>query len=269
MVKVAVLMSVYKSDRIEYLERAVNSVLEQTFQDFKFYIAIDGPVESTLLEYLLEVEAKSDKVSVLQYENNKGLATRLNDLLHIINLDTFDFIARMDADDISLPTRFEEQLKFIESHNYDVVGSGMIEIDKFENRLQEKVMQVSHEGIVASIVKRCPVNHPTVLIKSSVFKHGHRYDSSLLNTQDYELWIRLLKEGYQFGNVPKPLLMFRRDENFFQRRSSKKVLNEIKFKYVAWQTFSRKASDLLFIAAFFIMRLSPVFVQKFAYKRFR
>lgn len=267
--KIAVLMSVYKTDRLDFLKLSVESIFQQTLQDFHFYIAVDGPVESEVRVYLEEV-SKSPKASVFFYSDNIGLAARLNMLLDEACSKDYAYFARMDADDISLPERFETQVSFISKHNIDVLGTDVEEIDEFGAFKQHKTMNSSHQEIRKNIVRRCPVNHPSVMMKANLFKEqGFRYDSTLMNTQDYELWVRLMLHGAVFGNVNKALLQFRVDKDFFKRRNKKKVFNEVRFKYIAFKKLSHRLSDLLFIGAFFMMRMSPDFIKKIAYKRFR
>ena len=267
--KIAVLMSVYKADSLVYLIESVESILNQTYQQFHFFIAVDGVVDSDLNDFLTVLNT-NDKVSVYFNQYNEGLATRLNELLNIVQQEDYNYIARMDADDISHADRFKKQLEFIKKNGLDILGSDLIEIDENGTHQQEKKMFSDPSEILKNIVRRCPVNHPTVFMKSEVFtKDNFRYDATLLNTQDYDLWIRLLEQGYKFGNLNEPLLFFRVGNNFFERRSKKKVLNEVKLKFFAWQKLSKKPLDLAFIVVFFLMRVSPTWVKKFAYKRFR
>ncbi|KAF7788302.1 hypothetical protein PRUB_a2927 [Pseudoalteromonas rubra] len=267
--KIAVLMSVYKADRLEFLKLSVESILNQTCQDFHFYIAVDGPVSEQVKAYLEDVSLNT-QVSIRFYDDNRGLASRLNLLLEEVCRENYRYIARMDADDISEPERFTKQLSYIEKFNVDVLGTDVTEIDELGQFKQYKSMTAKHVEIKDKIVRRCPVNHPTVMIKANWFREkGFRYDDSLMNTQDYELWLRLMKAGAVFSNVNESLLQFRVDKNFFKRRNIKKVFNEVRFKYLAYVEFSKRISDLIFIGAFFILRVSPKFIQKIAYKRLR
>lgn len=267
--KIAVLMSVYKADSLTYLIEAVESILNQTYQKFHFFISVDGPVDNDVNAFLNKINLNT-KVTVFFYNDNQGLAARLNGMLDKVNEGDFSYIARMDADDISHVERLEKQLNYIKDKSLDIVGSDLIEIDENGKYKQEKKMYSEHTEILKNIVRRCPVNHPTVFMNADIFtKDNFRYDASLLNTQDYDLWIRLLEHGYTFGNQNESLLFFRVGNDFFQRRSKKKVLNEVKLKFSAWNKLSKKLSDLVFIGLFFFMRVSPTVVKKFAYKRFR
>lgn len=119
---IAVLLPVYKKDSVTYLREAVESIYGQTYQDFLLYIGVDGPIGDDLKGYLAQVEVHP-KTKVIWFEENRGLACVLNDLLDICFKGGFEYIARMDADDISLPERFEKQQKYLQEHpEIDVVG---------------------------------------------------------------------------------------------------------------------------------------------------
>lgn len=120
--QVAVILPVYKNDRDDYLNLAVESILNQTCKDFHLFIGVDGQVGESLTNYL-KLEAKQSKVSVIWYKENRGLACVLNDLFDLCFENGYEYIARMDADDISAPNRLEKQMKFLYFHtDIDVVG---------------------------------------------------------------------------------------------------------------------------------------------------
>lgn len=105
--KIAVLMSVYKNDKPSYLKDAVMSILSQSFRDYKYFISIDGPIGDELRKVL---ESISDsRIEIIESKDNKGLATILNGLLDKCQKEGYEFIARMDADDISVLDRFENR----------------------------------------------------------------------------------------------------------------------------------------------------------------
>jgi glycosyltransferase involved in cell wall biosynthesis len=120
--QVAVILPVYKNDRDDYLNLAVESILNQTYKDFHLFIGVDGQVGESLTNYL-KLEAQQSKVSVIWYKENRGLACVLNDMFDLCFENGYEYIARMDADDISAPNRLEKQMKFLYFHtDIDVVG---------------------------------------------------------------------------------------------------------------------------------------------------
>lgn len=106
--KIAVIMSLYKSDVLDYVKFAVESILNQTYSNFDFYIQYDGYVKEDVDAYLSGI--KDERVHLFRREQNKGLAHSLNDLLSIVMPMGYEYIARMDADDISMPERFDKQI---------------------------------------------------------------------------------------------------------------------------------------------------------------
>ena len=127
MTRLVVIMSLYKSDILEYVRLAVDSVLSQTYADFDFYIQFDGSVSKDIDDYLSNIQ--DERVSIFRRDANKGLAFSLNELLDRVMPNAYQYIARMDADDISMPERFEKQIAFMDAHpEVDCLGTWAIEI---------------------------------------------------------------------------------------------------------------------------------------------
>lgn len=263
-------MCVYKNDKFNYLKESINSILNQEGVVVKLYIFVDGYVDKDII-VLLNGFNKLENVDINYSERNVGLASGLNWLLdNVVDFDNYKYVARMDADDISRKDRFYEQSLKLSNSDIDVLGSDCIEIDGNNNESFYKKLPQGHDDLICSIIKRCPFIHPSVMFKSSVFIDGYRYDSSLMNTQDYYLWVTLAKNGYKFGNINKPLIYFRVDSNFHKRRGFKKVLNEIRGRLWAMNELSMYSiKNLFFIFAYLVLRLSPSFVSQFAYKKLR
>lgn len=269
--KIAVAMSVYKTDCVEYFRLAVDSILNQNYQHFHLYIAVDGFVGKELLN-TIEKYSVSNKVTVIYNNENKGLALRLNQIINQVLADgEFNFLARMDSDDISTPERFKKQVDFLNSSSsIDVVGSDVIEISASGKKVFYKKMDTHHNVILDNVIKKCPFNHPTVMFRTSIFHEGFRYKSELLNTQDYYLWVDLLAANKQFANINEPLLEFRVDDSFHQRRGLKKAINDLNARIYAFKNLNNlNFSNLLHTAALFILRVSPPSIKKIAYEKFR
>lgn len=263
-------MSVYKADSPIFVKQSIDSLLCQSLPSY-IYVDVDGIVSDDLIFCLKEYEG-IDNVFITYHEKNIGLAGRLNGIIErIVSSKSIMYIARMDADDISFSKRFESQVGFLlENENVDVVGSDVIEIDSVGNELFYKKMDVSHDLLYKNIIKKCPFNHPTVMFRISLFKEGFRYKDSLLNTQDYYLWVDLLAAGKIFANVGFPLLYFRVDDGFHNRRGWNKAVNDLKARFYAFSNLKvMTASNIIHTILLFILRVSPVFVKKLAYKKLR
>ena len=109
--RIAVIMSLYKNDVVDYVKLAVESILNQTYKELDFFIQYDGPIRPEVDEYLTGL--KDERVKIQRRAENKGLAQSLNDLLAIVMPLGYEYIARMDADDISELNRFEKQMAYL------------------------------------------------------------------------------------------------------------------------------------------------------------
>lgn len=219
--EISVIMSVFNAEK--HIERSVKSILSQTFNDFEFLIVDDKSEDESLL--VLERLASEDK-RIRLYRNNTNLGLTKN-LNFLILKSKGKFIARMDADDISFATRFEKQRLYMLNKIVDLIGSSIIEIDEYENKLYTRQYPLTTEEARKTIVKTSPLAHPTVFAKSSVLKQN-LYNESLRTCQDIELWFRLLKKDIIIENIYEPLLLFRRDNNFISRRGLKKGFIEFR-----------------------------------------
>lgn len=270
--KIAVAMSVYKSDSYDYFKLAVNSILDQTYTNFDIYIEVDGFVQDDILKYLKLLNNEKN-VFVSFNQDNKGLATRLNQVIDkAIESGTYKFVARMDADDISSPDRFQTQVDFLSRNpEISILGSDVLEFHNGSDTKFYKRMNASHDLLSKNIIKRCPFNHPSVMFRLDVFtQHKLRYKPELKNTQDYYLWVDALSCGLNFANINKPLLRFRVDENFHSRRGFEKAMNDFRSRLYAMKTLKIYSIRNLFLAtSLLILRLSPQKFKKFAYAKFR
>lgn len=269
--KIAVALSIYKSDQPEYIKQAIESILNQKDADFDLYIKVDGKVPDGI-HCVLNKYISLNNVFIDFHSVNKGLAFRLNQIIKIVlDKKEYDFLARMDADDISYPERFSTQVNFlIKNKDIAVVGSSAIEFN--ENGSEKfKKMFITHEELYFNIIKRCPFNHPTVMFNLNVIDEKDIiYDDRLLNTQDYYLWVELLKKGYRFSNIEKPLLRFRVNSDFFNRRGLKKAINDTKARYHAMKLLKLfTLSNINHTVLLFLLRISPSFIKRTAYQYLR
>lgn len=269
--KVAVALSVYKADKPSYISSSVESILQQSHSNFILFIQVDGKVSEDI-QQCLEKYSADNRLEIIYNETNRGLAYRLNQIIDLaIESGDFDYLARMDADDISLPERFEKQVEFLNDNpTIDVVGSSLIEFSECSDEEFYKRMDVNHSDMLEKIIKKCPFNHPTVMFRMQVFEDGFKYDSNLMNTQDYYLWVDLLANNKQFANIDLPLLKFRINDSFHSRRGLKKAINDVKSRLYAVRKLDLLTfSNILHVILLFILRVSPSYVKKIAYKYLR
>ncbi len=272
MEKIAVAMSVYHSDKLYLLKECIDSLINQTYKNMHVYIMVDGPVEKQVELYLAEL-SNDENFSVEFFDENCGLATRLNQIIDkVVAVGEYDYIARMDADDISEKTRFSKQVNFLTQNNdVSVVGSDVIEINESGDKLFYKSMIAEHDELYANIIRRCPLNHPSVMFRTTIFDDPRiRYKSWLKNTQDYYFWVDLFKAGYHFANINEALLYFRIDSKFHSRRGFKKAINDFNSRCYAFKILRCYSFiNIVHTGLLFALRVSPSFVKKIVYKNLR
>lgn len=204
MSKISVIMPVYNTNE-EYLKEAIESILNQTYSDFEFIIINDGSdndVEKVILSYT------DKRIKYIKNEENLGLIKTLNKGLAI---SSSEYIARMDSDDISLPTRFEQQIDFLDKNNeVDVLGTW------FKMLPQNEIIKrpTSSQDIKNFLLFiNCPIAHPTVMMKKSfIEKNNYRYNENDKHAEDYGLWLSMMDKT-EFAIIPEVLLDYRWHEN--------------------------------------------------------
>lgn len=215
--KVAVIMSLYKSDVKEYVTLAVESILQQSFSDFDFYIQYDGPVQKDVDEYLSGLD--DERILIFRRKENKGLAQSLNDLLAVVMPLGYEYIARMDADDISMPERFEKQVAYMDAHpETECLGTWAIEIKSDGSEFYRKQMPETHEGCWEQFMIRDCMIHPTVMFRRSYIEKAGIYSLDTYFGEDTMMWAQGFAAGCKFANLPEYLFKFRLNDDFFNRR---------------------------------------------------
>lgn len=214
---VAVIMSVYKNDTAEYVKLAVESILGQTYSDMDFYIQFDGAVAAGVDDYLTSINDK--RAHIFRRKENKGLARSLNDLLTVVLPKGYEYIARMDADDISMPERFEKQIAFMEAHpETECLGTWAIEIKSDGSEFYRKQMPETHEGCRQLFMIRDCMIHPTVMFRRSYIEKAGFYSLDTYFGEDTMMWANGFANGCRFANLPEYLYKFRLNDDFFNRR---------------------------------------------------
>lgn len=266
---ISVLLPVYKNDRIDFLKKSINSILYQKNVSFYVFIGIDGPIGEEL-KSVLEKIAENDRVELVWFETNRGLACVLNDLVALSKKENYDYYARMDADDIALPDRFENQVKFLEENpDVDVVGGAIEEIDG-NDKLRGKHVEypLSHNECRKFFRYRDCLAHPAVMFRARYFeKVPNGYRPEYRKNQDTMLWYDGFLNGCVFSNIPNTVLHFRVNDDFYNRRKgwnrAKKMLTDrIKMN----KELHYDISANLFAFGMFCMTISPAWVKKILYK---
>lgn len=215
--RIAVIMSLYKSDVLDYVKLATESILNQSYTDFDFYIQYDGYVQKDVDDYLSNI--KDERIHINRRNENKGLAFSLNELLEIVMPLGYEYIARMDADDVSMPDRFERQIQYMDEHpECDVVGSWAIEIKADGSEFYRKRMPVTHKECYDFFMKRDCMIHPTVMFRRSYIEKAGLYSLDTYFGEDTMMWAQGSANGCKFANIPEYLFKYRLNDSFFSRR---------------------------------------------------
>ena len=216
----------------------MNSIwTDQTLKPNQIILVEDGPLPDEL-HRVIDAWKKvlQEKFYVLKNETNLGLTKSLNKGLSIVKTD---LIARMDTDDQSTPMRFEVQEKFMREHpEIDVLGGAYNIMDDKGVIQYAKYFKHSHEEMLKQICWRCPLSHPTVMMRTSIFKEkGLKYDERFRNSQDIALWVDAIEAGCRFANTDDIVLNFTEDNDVYKRRGKVRAMNEYK-------SFARAAKHL-------------------------
>lgn len=213
----SVLMSVYRNDRPDYFRVAVESVtIWQTLQPSEVVIVVDGPVPKNLEHTIKELERDISIVKLVWLAENGGLGNALRIGMEIISNE---LVMRMDADDISLPDRFEKQVSYLqENPGCHLLGGQISEfIDQETNEAGKRIVPCSHREIAMRLRSRCPFNHVSVAMsRSRVLDVGNYVDWHF--NEDYYLWVRMAEAGCQFANLPEVLVHVRVGKEMYARR---------------------------------------------------
>lgn len=208
-------MAAYKTKQ-EYLREAIESILRQTLEDFEFIVVDDGLSEENR-SYLESVRDK--RLKVLVNDRNVGQSVSVN---RGIRTARGKYIARMDSDDIALPTRLNSQVEYMELHPECIACGGFAETTD-----KHRILPVSYPNLAsrrAGFFFACDMIHPTMVIRSSPLREfGIRYDEEQIYAQDYMIWTELLRRG-EVGIVDEIVLRYRIHEG--QITSRKRELQD-------------------------------------------
>ena len=195
---ISVVMATYNEPE-KYLRESIESILNQTFKYFEFIIILDNPDNKKAEKIIKEYQQKDKRIIFIKNEKNLGLAGSLNKGIEIAK---GKYIARMDADDISLPERLEKQLEYMENNkDVDLLFSWVYFIDENDSILKEfKPVKEKVRNLKIYFFKEHLLVHPTLIAKSKVLKKNI-FDENQKRSQDFELWMRLMTKNYKFDII--------------------------------------------------------------------
>jgi glycosyltransferase involved in cell wall biosynthesis len=201
--RVSVLMGMFNA--AHHLDSAIESIVSQSYTNWELILVDDGSTDSSLAVAQTWCE-RDGRIRTLTHQVNCGLAVSLN---HGFALSKGELVARMDADDASLPVRLERQVAFLEGRpDVAVVGTGAQFVDAEGNFLGTGHLLEEHEDIAANIYRTTPFIHPSVMMRRGFLESLGGYDVRLRRAQDADLWLRGYRR-FRYHNLSEPLIRCR------------------------------------------------------------
>lgn len=261
--KISVIMAVFNGEK--YLQESIESILNQTYKDFEFIIVDDGSFDRTP-EILKDWTKRDSRIKIIANEQNIGLTKSLN---KAIKTAQGKYIARQDADDVSLLQRLEKQIEYLENHpEIKVLGTFSYAINKKGDILGKNTLPVSFSEIKKNLIKKNPFIHSSVMIEREALNKFGLYNEKFRTGQDHELWFRILK-NVKGENLPLFLLKKRYLPDMISINKEKEQLKCLLFL----RKEAIKRGDYSKICYIYLLRpyLSlkcPLFLKKFLRKYF-
>ena len=232
-------MSVYNGER--FLAPAIESILGQSFGDFEFLILDDGSSDATAS--ILRSYARADARVKPTIRDNRGLVASLNQLLEQASAP---IVARMDADDIARPQRFERQLAFLDAHpDHGVVGSWSEDMGEHGEPMFRTGADhpLTHEDILATMARgEQVICHPAAMYRRDVVLSVGGYHAAFRHCEDFDLWLRLASVT-RLANLPERLVRYRRYDGQVSARHSTEQQIGTAVAQLAWRERQEGRAD--------------------------
>lgn len=255
--RISIIMGIYNCEST--IKEAIDSIINQTYANWELIMCDDGSVDNTY-EIAKSFELKyPEKIKVLKNNVNIKLAATLN---HCLKYAQGEYIARMDADDISLPTRFKEQLDFLkEKPQYDLIGTAMISFNGKEDIGIKKVIEKPDKY---HLKFSAPFAHATILCKKEVYMklEGYSTSKNVERCEDIDLWFRFFAAGLSGYNLTKPLYKVREDQDAFKRRNFKYGVIATKVCFQGFKLLNYRKRDYIFLLKPIISSATPTWIMK-------
>ena len=236
---ISVIMSVYNGEK--YLVQAIDSILNQTYQNFEFIIIDDCSTDNS--SHILQEYAKKDsRIKIIKKEKNIGIKGFIENLNLGISIAEGKYIARMDQDDVSLPERFQKQVDFLENNpEITLVGAQLNLINEQNKITGEAIAALQHRDIVKRITSQIQLFHPVIMFRKD---QNIQYREKFLYCEDYDLYLNLITQGKKLANLNEKLLNYRILANSISRKDdvfTKKLMLEKALYF--YQSRKKNGSD--------------------------
>lgn len=243
---------------------SLDSLLAQTYQNFKVVMCDDGSTDNTAEIARHYVDNYPGKFILIQNEHNKGLNHTLNRCLKLADTE---YVARMDGDDISLPERFAKEIGFLDSHpELQIVSTPMIYFDSCgEFRRDTGGYLVEREDFLYGT----PFCHAPCMVKKYAYEkvNGYSEEKHLLRVEDYHLWFKMYAAGFKGYVLKEPYYKMRDDRNAFKRRTWRNRLNEYNVRKAGYKMLGFPWYKTLYRFRPILVGLIPGFIYRFYHQR--
>lgn len=263
MPKISVIMGLYNTKCKEYLDKSLNSILNQTYKDFELIICDDGSTNDCI-KWAKEIVKNDKRVVFIKNKENKGLAYTLNKCLKIAK---GKYIARMDDDDISHIDRFEKQIEYLDNNDVDLVSNNINIFD--ENGIYNSKKYPRHIT-KKDFLFNSPIVHPSIMAKKSAFLkvNGYRDIKKTVRVEDYDLFMRMFYVGIKMDIIQEFLLDYRDDrENAKRRKKYKYRINEFKIRIEGFKNLKLMPIGIIYAIKPLILGLLPIWLMLYLKKR--
>ncbi len=251
--EVSIIMGVYNAGDRDIFSEAVSSIRNQRFTDWEFLICDDGSDDDTLL-WLQEIREQDDRIRILKNDRNTGLAGALN---HCLKEAAGKYIARMDADDVSLPDRLEKEISFLDKHpEYQWVGTCVKLIDSSGEWGSRAMPEKPGKR---DLLFRSPFVHPSTVFRREALEsvQGYRVAKETRRTEDYDLFMRMYAKGMKGYNLQEELYLFREDRESLNRKKYRYRIDEAKVRWRGFCALKLMPVGILYVIKPLIVGLLP------------
>lgn len=254
MCKISIIMGIYKMiNKKDIVKLAIDSILNQTYRDFEFIICDDGSNDGTY-EMVQDLIKKDKRVILIKNNENKGLAYSLN---HCLSIAKGEYIARMDADDISMPNRLEKQIKFLDEYlEYAIVGCNLLLIND-KGVWGKRIL--AEKPTKKSFLFTSPFCHPAIVMRKDVLDKVDNYKVEKITrrAEDYDLFMRIYANGYKGYNMQEFLYQFREDDDAYKRRAYKYRIDDVQIRYRGFKALGLMPTAWVYVIKPLIVGLIP------------
>lgn len=259
---ISIIMGIYNCAKT--LPEAVDSIICQTYDNWELIMCDDGSADNTFKIAQEYKEKYPDKIVLLKNEKNMGLNYTLNRCLKSAK---GEYIARMDGDDLSLPTRLEKEIHFLNEHpQYAIASCPMV---YFDENGDFRTGKAGGEPDINLFAKGTPFCHAPCMVRKEAYTavNGYAVSKNRLRVEDWDLWVRMYEKGFRGYNLDEPLYKMRDDRDAYSRRKFKYRINEARVGASAVKKLHLSPVNYLYCARPIIVGLLPKPIYDYLHRK--